>query len=81
MSFGIDFSGSYTINEIGELGAFAWKRDGAVRVDVSLARQFGSPERYKFVRAEFEPDRDDCRHLQGGSISVILRRRRQPRPE
>jgi hypothetical protein len=55
LSFGIDFSGSYTINEIKELGAFPGNSTVRMGWTYPSHGQFGNQERYKFVRAEFSP--------------------------
>jgi TonB-linked SusC/RagA family outer membrane protein len=55
MSFGLDFSGSYTMNEIEELGSFPGNQTVRMGWTYPSHGQFGTQERYKFVRAELDP--------------------------
>jgi hypothetical protein len=56
LSFAIDWSGSYTINEIKELGEFPG--DNTIKIGWTYPShgQFGGQEAYKFVHAEYDPN-------------------------
>ena len=56
VSFGIDFSGAYTINEIKELGAFPGNNTVKIGWTYPSHGQFGAAEDQKVVRAEYDPN-------------------------
>jgi hypothetical protein len=55
ISFSLDFNGSYTINEIMELGNFPGNNTVRIGWTYPSHGQFGNDERYKVVRAELSP--------------------------
>jgi TonB-linked SusC/RagA family outer membrane protein len=55
LSFGVDWTGSYTMNEIKELGDFPGSSDIRIGWTYPSHGQFGNQEAYKFVRAEYDP--------------------------
>ncbi|MSR35282.1 MAG: hypothetical protein EXR95_01390 [Gemmatimonadetes bacterium] len=55
LSFSIDWNGSYTINEIKDLGAFPGNETVRIGWTYPSHGQFGGAEAYKIVRAEYSP--------------------------
>ena len=55
LAFSIDWNGSYTINEIKDLGAFPGNETVRIGWTYPSHGQFGSGESQKVVRAEFSP--------------------------
>jgi len=56
LRFGIDLNGAYTMNEVKELGEFPGSSTIKIGWTYPLHGQFGTQERQKVVRAEYDPN-------------------------